>query len=105
MVAPFFVSFENFLKKCHKCFFVCKMCFNIASTIKKNDMDLIYLIILTPITIAVMYGAHCIKLNSKRFNEMPEAKPYQFERDEYIPEFNEFTQMLVQRRMYKGKNK
>ena len=58
------------------------MCFNIASTIKKNDMDLIYLIILTPITIAVMYGAHCIKLNSKRFNEMPEAKPYQFERDE-----------------------
>ena len=105
MVAPFFVSFENFLKKCHKCFFVCKMCFNIASTIKKNDMDLIYLIILTPTTIAVMYAWHCIKQNTKRFEKIEEAKPYQFERDEYIPEFNEFTQMLVQRKMYKGKNK
>jgi hypothetical protein len=28
-----------------------------------------------------------------------------FEKDEYIPEFNEFTQMLYQRRMYKGKAK
>ena len=70
-----------------------------------NDMDLIYLIILTPITIAVMYAWHCIKQNTKRFEKIEEAKPYQFERDEYIPEFNEFTQMLVQRRMYKGKNK
>ena len=68
-------------------------------------MDIIYLIILTPITIAVMYGWHCIKRNNKRFEQMPEAKPYQFEKDEYIPEFNEFTQMLYQRRMYKGKAK
>ena len=68
-------------------------------------MDIIYLIILTPITIAVMYGWHCIKRNNKRFEETPEAIPYQFEKDEYIPEFNEFTQMLVQRRMYKGKAK
>lgn len=67
-------------------------------------MDIIYLIILTPVTIAVMYARHCIKLNNKRFRDMPEAKPYQFERDEYRPEFNEFTQMLQQRRMYKGKN-
>jgi hypothetical protein len=66
-------------------------------------MDIIFLIIGTPITIAVMYGAHCIKLKTKRFNQMPEAKPYEFERDEYIPEFNEFTQMLQQRRMYKGR--
>ena len=66
-------------------------------------MDIIYLIILTPITIAVMYGWHCIKRNNKRFEQTPEATPYQFEKDEYIPEFNEFTQMLVQRRMYKGR--
>jgi hypothetical protein len=52
-----------------------------------------------------MYAWHCIKQNTKRFEKIEEAKPYQFERDEYIPEFNEFTQMLVQRRMYKGKNK
>ena len=68
-------------------------------------MDIIYLIILTPITIAVMYAWHCIKRNNKRFEEVKEATPYQFEKDEYIPEFNEFTQMLVQRRMYKGKAK
>jgi hypothetical protein len=79
------------------------MLINIASTIKNNDMDIIYLLIATPITIAVMYGWHCIKLNAKRMEEQPEAKPYEFERDEYIPEFNEFTQMLYQRRMYKGK--
>ena len=57
----------------------------------------------TPITIAVMYAWHCIKQNSKRFQNIEEAKPYQFERDEIIPEFDEFTQMLVQRRMYKGR--
>ena len=66
-------------------------------------MDLIYLIIVAPITIAVMYAWHCIKQNSKRFQQMPEAKPYEFERDEIIPEFDEFTQMLYHRRMYKGR--
>lgn len=68
-------------------------------------MDIIYLIILTPITIAVMYAWHCIKRNSKRYAEQPEATPYVFEKDEIIPEFDEFTQMLYQRRMYKGKAK
>ena len=66
-------------------------------------MDIIYLIILTPITIAVMYAWHCIKQNSKRFENIEEAKPYQIEKDEYIAEFDEFTQMLYQRRMYKGR--
>jgi hypothetical protein len=50
-----------------------------------------------------MYGWHCIKLNSKRYEQTPEAKPYEFEKDEIIPEFDEFTQMLYQRRMYKGR--
>jgi len=31
-------------------------------------MDLIYLFILTPVTIAVMYGAHCIKRNNNTNN-------------------------------------
>jgi hypothetical protein len=70
MVAPFFVSFENFLKKCcTNVLFVYKMCFNIAvnndnvneSTTKQMELrkvcwqnqitmtlDIIYLIILTP---------------------------------------------------------
>jgi len=68
-------------------------------------MDIIYLIIMTPAAFAIGYAAHCIKLNNKRFEQMPEAKPYKFEKDQYIPEFNEFTQMLYQRRMYKGKAK
>ena len=68
-------------------------------------MDIIYLIIGTPIAFAIGYSWHCIKRNNKRFENTQEATPYQFEKDEYIPEFNEFTQMLVQRRMYKGKAK
>jgi hypothetical protein len=53
-----------------------------------------------------MYGSHCVKkaLRKNRI-ETPEATPYKFERDEYRPEFDEFTQMLVQRRMYKGRAK
>ena len=72
---------------------------------KTNNMDIIYLIIGTPIAFAIGYSWHCIKRNNKRFENTQEATPYQFEKDEYIPEFNEFTQMLVQRRMYKGKAK
>ena len=68
-------------------------------------MDIIYLILGTPIAFAIGYSWHCIKRNNKRFEQIEEATPYQFEKDEYIPEFNEFTQMLVQRRMYKGKAK
>lgn len=69
-------------------------------------MDIIYLLIATPVTIAVMYGSHCVKKALRKTNnETPEATPYQFERDQYVPEFNEFTQMLYQRRMYKGRAK
>lgn len=69
-------------------------------------MDIIYLLIATPVTIAVMYGSHCVKKALRKTkDETPEATPYKFERDEYRPEFDEFTQMLVQRRMYKGRAK
>lgn len=68
------------------------------------SLDIIYPIILAPATIAVAYCAHLIrKARAKRRIETPEAKPYQFERDQFIPEFDEFTQMLYQRRMYKGR--
>ena len=68
------------------------------------SLDIIYPIILAPATIAVAYCAHVIrKANAKRRIETPEAKPYEFERDQYVPEFNEFTQMLLQRRMYRGR--
>jgi hypothetical protein len=68
-------------------------------------MDIIYLIILTPITIAVMYGWHCIKMHNKRFEQLPEATPYQFEKDEPIDNFDEFTEVLTNFKMYRGKAK
>lgn len=70
-------------------------------------LDLIYLIIVTPITVMGMYGAHCIKQQVKHFKNLPEATPYQFERDQFLPEFNEAMkhQRKEIKRMYKGKIK
>ena len=70
-------------------------------------LDLIYLIIATPVTIAVMYGAHCVKQQVKHFNNLPEATPYEFERDQFLPNFNEAMkhQRKEIKRMYKGKIK
>ena len=77
--------------------------FNIASTNKKNKMDLIYLIIITPIAIAAMFIVWKLKQYSKDINRMPEAKPYEFEKDKYLPTFDEYTQSLYQHKFYKGK--
>ena len=37
--------------------------------------------------------------------ELPEAKPYEFERDQYNPEFDQFSQVLFNHKFYKGKAK
>lgn len=68
-------------------------------------LDIIYPIILTPITIAVMYASHVLTKKSKK--EIQEATPYQFERDEMIEGFNEAIQHQRQElyRMYKGNAK
>ena len=68
-------------------------------------LDIIYPIILTPITIAVMYASHVLTKKSKK--EIQEATPYQFERDEMIEGFNEAIQHQRQElyRMYKGQAK
>ncbi len=65
-------------------------------------LDIIYLIIGTPVTIAVMYGSHVLR--SKRKPSTPEAKPYQFERDNFVPGFNEAIQHQRNElnRMYRG---
>ena len=70
-------------------------------------LDIIYLIIATPVTVAVMYGAHCLKQQVRHFNNLPEATPYQFERDEFVPNFNDTIkhQRKEIKRMYKGKLK
>ena len=44
-------------------------------------LDIIYLIIGTPVAFAIGYAHYCIKRNTKRLREMPEATPYQFEKD------------------------
>ena len=66
-------------------------------------LDIIYPIVLTPIVFAVGYGIHCIKKAMNK--ELPEAKPYQFERDVYNPEFDQFSQVLFNHKFYKGKAK
>ena len=72
---------------------------------KTMALDIIYPIILTPITIAVMYASHVLTKKSKR--EIQEATPYQFEKDEMIQDFNEVIQHQRQElyRMYKGQAK
>ena len=66
-------------------------------------LDIIYLIIGTPITIAVMYGGRVLR-KSLRTKPTQEAQPYQFERDQFIAGFNETVQHQRNelKRMYRG---
>lgn len=66
-------------------------------------LDIIYLIIGTPITIAVMYGGRALR-KSLRTKPTQEAQPYQFERDQFIAGFNETVQHQRNelKRMYRG---
>lgn len=78
----------------------------IAPTIYKTmALDIIYPIILAPITFVVMYASHVLTKKSKR--EIEEATPYQFEKDVFVEGFNEAIQHQRQElyRMYKGKAK
>lgn len=68
-------------------------------------MDLIFLIVATPLTIAVSFVYWKLKQYFREVNSLPEAKPYQFERDEYIPNFDEYTQTIYQHKFYKGNAK
>lgn len=70
-------------------------------------LDIIYLIIITPVAFAISYGFYCLKQYSKQLSNMPEAKPYEFEKDEFIEGFNDTIkhQRLQIKRMYKGKIK
>ena len=59
-------------------------------------MDIIYLIIITPLAVVVSFLGWKLKQYKKDLANLPEAQPYQFERDEYIPHFDEYTQTLYQ---------
>ncbi len=56
-----------------------------------------------PVTFAVGYGIHAFRKSMKQ--ELPEAKPYEFERDEYNPDFDQFSQAIYNHKFYKGKAK
>ena len=68
------------------------------------SLDIIYPIILAPATIAVAYCAHVIRKARAKRIETPEAKPYEFERDQFIAGFNETVQhqRTELKRMYRG---
>jgi hypothetical protein len=61
-------------------------------------MDAIYLILATPLAVAVSFTVWKFKQYKRDLNNLPEARPYEFERDEFIPEFDQYTQMLTQRK-------
>lgn len=70
-------------------------------------LDIIYLIIGTPVAFAISYGYYCLKQYRKQLSNMPEAKPYEFEKDQFIEGFNDTIkhQRTQIKRMYKGKLK
>ena len=61
-------------------------------------MDLIYLILATPLAVAVSFIAWKFNQYKRDLNNLPEARPYEWEKDEIIPHFDEYTQMLTQRK-------
>jgi hypothetical protein len=61
-------------------------------------MDLIYFIIVTPLAVAGSFVAWKFKQYKRDLNNLPEARPYEYEKDEFIPHFDEYTQMLTQRK-------
>ena len=65
-------------------------------------MDLIFLILATPLAVAVSFIAWKFKQYKRDLNNLPEARPYEWEKDKIIPNFDDYTQMLVQRRLKKN---
>jgi hypothetical protein len=59
-------------------------------------MDIIYFILLTPVAVVVSFLAWKLRQYKNDINKLPEAKPFEFERDQYIPHFDEYTQTLYQ---------
>lgn len=59
-------------------------------------MDIIYLVLITPIAVVGSFFVWKFKQYKRDMERLPEAKPYEYERDEYIPHFDEYTQTLYQ---------
>ena len=59
-------------------------------------MDIIYFILITPIAVVGSFLVWKFKQYKRDMERLPEAKPYEYERDAYIPHFDEYTQTLYQ---------
>lgn len=59
-------------------------------------MDIIYLVLVTPIAGLVSFLGWKLRQYKRDINNLPEAKPFEFERDKFIPNFDEYTQSLHQ---------
>ncbi len=57
-------------------------------------LDIIYLIIATPIVVLFSFGAYAHKQRIKRIKAKPEATPYIYERDAFISNFDEFSNAI-----------
>ena len=64
-------------------------------------MDIIYIILVTPIAVVVSFLGWKLKQYKREIERLPEAKPYEFERDNYIPHFDEYTQTLYHHKLGK----
>lgn len=59
-------------------------------------MDIIYLILVTPIAVLVSFLGWKLRQYKRDINDLPEAKPFEFERDKFIPHFDDYTQAMTQ---------
>jgi hypothetical protein len=59
-------------------------------------MDIIYFILVTPIAVVGSFLVWKLKQYNRDINRLPEAKPFEYERDAFIPTFDEYTQTLYQ---------
>jgi len=73
-----------------------------TKTTKIKTMDLIYLLLITPVSVVVSFIVWKFKQYKRDLNNLPEARPFEYERDEFIPHFDDYTQMLTQRRLKKN---
>lgn len=64
-------------------------------------MDIVYIILVTPLALVVSFLAWKLKQYKKDIDRLPEASPYEYEKDEYIPHFDEYTQTLYHHKLGK----
>ena len=70
-------------------------------------MDIIFFILVSPIAIVASFCFYKLRQCKNEWANLPEAKPYEFEKDQFIDNFNEsiLHQRKQIKKLYKGKIK